>query len=127
MTQEKGNIMLMSWQTAAWVKQRRGTRRLIAALGIVSCTGCSVIGSDHTGPWDDGYIHVSGDARGMRAFGDALNGLVVTGKASPDKDTAYHYNRRAEDQEITKREAVRKAPQGFIQKLFAGNPEETPK
>lgn len=100
------------------------------ALGAFAAvtTGCSALGSDHTGPYDEGYFSMQGDARGLRTFADAMNGLVVTGKASPDKDTAYHYNRRAEDTEITKRAFVERnpAPQGLWQKLWGQPTEQQP-
>ena len=49
-TRQTGKVMerkyaylrLADYQTTAWVKRnRRGTTRLLAALGIVTCTGCS--------------------------------------------------------------------------------------
>lgn len=89
--------------------------------GVAAATsGCSIVGSDHTGVWDDGYISIAGDARGMRAFGDAMNGLITNGKATPDADTPFYANRRLEDQEITKRRLIETnpAPQGLWQRMW---------
>jgi len=32
---------------------------------------------------------LSSDAEGMRAFGEAMNGLVVTGKSAPNEEDSY--------------------------------------
>jgi len=32
---------------------------------------------------------LNSDAEGLRAFGEAMNGLVVTGKAEPNKADSY--------------------------------------
>lgn len=92
---------------------------LLAGIAAAT-TGCSTLGDSHTGYFDDGYISVQGDARGMRAFGDAMNGLITNGKATPDMDTPFYVNRRAEDAEITKRVMIEESepPQGLWQKLW---------
>jgi len=93
-------------------------------LAIVT-TGCGVLamGDDHTQAFDDGFISIRSDARGMRAFGQAMNGLITNGKASPDVDTPYYLGRREEEQEITKRTLIESqpAPQGIWQRLWNTN------
>ncbi len=63
----------------------------------------------------DGHFMMAGDAKGVRAFGDTLNGLITNGKASPDIDTPHWATRRSQESEETKRVY---AP-GFFQKLFS--------
>lgn len=123
----------MSWQTYQWVmRNRRGTRRLIAALSIVGCTGCTQM--SHSGSSD--ILQLQGTPEAIRAFGDYQTGLIVTGKASPDTDTAYHVTRRHREDSENERVQARRREPGFIQKLFSWGPkpgsgangeEETPK
>jgi len=84
----------------------------------------------HTQEYDEGFFAMHGDARGLRAFGDTLNGMITNGKANPDSDTAHWNNRRLEDQEVTKRELIRKssgpAPKGLWQKLFGSPANQAP-
>ena len=73
---------------------------LLSAL-LISCTGCSglMAGSGFTG--GNGRILISGDAAGMSAFTEGMNGLITNGKSSPDADTSYWHQQRAK--EVTKR------------------------
>ena len=76
-------------------------------------TGCA---ASHSMPWEDGHVTISGDPKGIRAFGDAMNGLITNGKASPDKDTAHWINRRHEEAQITERTVSKP---GFFGGLFS--------
>ena len=80
------------------------------ALSVTACG--SIVGQS---PSEYGYISVSADAEGMRAFGDSLNALVTNGKASPDKETDAWHTRKMQEQEVTKR---RMKPD-FLSGLFA--------
>lgn len=91
-------------------------KTLLAFLSLVFA-GCGAIYAPS--PLQDGHIAIAADAKGMRAFGDSLNGLIVNGKASPDVKGAHFQFRELEEQEGTKRLF---AP-NFMQKLFA-SPQE---
>lgn len=83
--------------------------------GLLTCSGCFARVEP---PFNDnGSVTLSGDAKGVRALLDGMNGMITNGKASPDQDTAHWIHRKAEDQEDTKRAY---AP-GFIGKLFGGS------
>lgn len=66
-------------------------KRLIIVGCLFAATGCT---AGATIVPRDGWFEMRGDERGIQAFGDTVNGLVTTGKASPDQDTAYHITRR---------------------------------
>jgi len=55
---------------------------MIVLLAIASLTGC--------------YATISTPS-GLREHHRGLNGLVVTGKATPDSDDQYHQTQRATD------------------------------
>lgn len=78
----------------------------IAMVGLSAC-GMTVNPPEH--------ITVSGSPEGMRAFGDAMSGLIINGKASPDKKTAHTIMRTAQEKEITKREMT----PSFLASIFA--------
>lgn len=70
----------------------------------VSQTACSGLLAESMFVGDDeGRLLLSTDAEGLRAFADMQNGLVVTGKATADEDTAYHENRRHQEEQRTLR------------------------
>jgi len=73
---------------------------VIGMIAVVTLSGCGVLR-------DNGQVTLMADAKGMRAFSDALNGLVTNGKASPDADTASWQARRMEMRETTKRQFAR--------------------
>ena len=65
---------------------------------IVPMTGCSSMAGESLFTSDtEGRFLLSADAEGIRAFGDAMNGLVTTGKAVPntaDKPDSYWETRQ---------------------------------
>jgi hypothetical protein len=85
--------------------------------GILACI-LSACGVAYTpSPFGEGHVMLAGDAAGIRAFGDAANGLITNGKATADKDTAYWISRKQQEVEITRRT-------GVLDGLF-GKPSET--
>lgn len=69
------------------------------SLIIAGTTGCSsLVGESMFTGDDEGRFLLSADRAGLQEFGKALNGLVVTGKASPDMQDAYFNNQQAETQ-----------------------------
>ena len=62
---------------------------LLGVIGsqVIGCTG--LVGQSLFTGEGEGRFLLSTDAEGMRAFNDGLNGLVTTGKASPDTQDAY--------------------------------------
>ena len=84
-------------------------------LGIASVmSGCGMV--NLPSPTQEGNIVIAGDAKGMRAFGDVMNGMITNGKASPDQDTAHWQHRKNE----VNNETVRAQTPGFWQKLVGG-------
>jgi len=68
---------------------------LTVTLGglILTTTGCATfLGESMFVEDDEGRFMMSADAEGLRQFGTALNGLVTTGKATPDTKDAYWQN-----------------------------------
>lgn len=91
-------------------------KTLATVLLALSVTACgSIVGQS---PSEYGYISLSADAEGMRAFGDSLNALVTNGKASPDKETDAWHSRKLQEQEVTKRHMK----PDFLSGLFGGSP-----
>ena len=83
----------------------------MVALGCTACSGKARV----TAPGDDsGYVAFEGDAKGVNAFLDGMNGMITNGKASPDKNTAHWITRTRIEREETKR---RTAP-SFLDNLF---------
>lgn len=62
---------------------------LVTGLSIGCLTSCADI-------MPSGMI-IAGSSEGIREFGRAQNGLVVTGKATPDAEDQYHQTQRATD------------------------------
>lgn len=78
-------------------------------LGVaVAASGCAVSGT--TGD----YVELRGTPRGVEAFADMTNGLIRTGKESPERNSEYFAHRGTQERELTARkgQAV-----GFWQKL----------
>lgn len=93
--------------------------RIAMAISITFWFGIAMLASgcgalSLPSPAQEGTIMLAADAKGMKAFGDTLNGLVTNGKASPDQDTAHWIARKAEMDNETKRAQV----PGFWQKLI---------
>lgn len=71
----------------------------IALLLVVAgfSTGCaSLVGESMFVGEEEGRFLLSADRAGLQEFGKALNGLVTTGKASPDVRDAYWENQARE-------------------------------
>lgn len=86
---------------------------------ILTCTavylsGCGVVSLPS--PLQRGHVLVAGDAEGMRAFGDTLNGLVSEGKASADIKGAYWQHREHAEAQETHR-AMKPS---ILENLFGG-------
>lgn len=63
-------------------------------VAVIGLTGCSsLVGESMFTGKDEGRFLLSADAEGIRAFGDAMNGLVVTGKAAPNVSDSYWNHR----------------------------------
>lgn len=76
----------------------KGKLIVVSALVAVS-TGCSsLVGESMFVGDDEGRFLLSADRAGLQEFGKALNGLVVTGKATPDVQDSYFQNQQAETQ-----------------------------
>ena len=45
---------------------------------------------------DNGYVMLTGDAEGIRAYNDGLNGLITNARGNPDIKSAYWQNREKE-------------------------------
>lgn len=65
-------------------------RLAVVLAAAVSCTGCASLMGESIGTGDRGRILISADREGMRALGDTLTGLVVTGKAAPNTVDPHH-------------------------------------
>jgi hypothetical protein len=61
---------------------------MLGAL-CLAITGCSFNAENLFAGEDQGRFNLSADAEGMRAFGEAMNGLVTTGKAAPNQADSY--------------------------------------
>ncbi len=76
----------------------RNTNKMIVVAGLVALTGyagnLSVAGDQAT---------LSGSPEGLRAMFDGMTGLIIDGKASPDKRTAHTRMRESQEKEFTKR------------------------
>lgn len=60
------------------------SRKVVAVIGLSFLfTGCTTQGI----PSQYGHLTLTGDAAGIRAFGDYHNALVTNGKATPDLPT----------------------------------------
>ena len=75
---------------------------------IATTSGCALSGT--TGD----YVELRGTPKGMQAFGDLTNGLIRTGKESPDKPSEFFAHRGTQEREQTARKAQ---AIGFWQRL----------
>lgn len=64
---------------------------MLCLIGAFCLTGvgCTLNGENLFAGDETGRFLLSSDAEGMRAFGEALNGLVVTGKSAPNEEDSY--------------------------------------
>lgn len=83
-------------------------KALVAVAVIVAVSGCGMATSSHD-------FVMAGNAEGIHAFADTLNGVIRTGKESSTEDSRFFNSREVQEKEKTKRAT---AP-GFLQSLFA--------
>jgi hypothetical protein len=62
---------------------------VLAIICLLGLTGCSITGENLFASEETGRFTLNADAEGLRAFGEAMNGLVVTGKAMPNQGDSY--------------------------------------
>lgn len=67
---------------------KHGRLAMLGAL-CLAVSGCSMNGENLFAGEEQGRFTLSADAEGMRAFGEAMNGLVVTGKSAPNHQDSY--------------------------------------
>ena len=72
-------------------------------------TGCAISGTGGD------YVQLQGTPKGMQAFADLTNGMIRTGKESPDKPSEFFAHRGTQEREITNRKAQ---AVGFWQRLI---------
>lgn len=65
-------------------------KKLLAIAVIIGSASCS---SNHGSIGHDGYFQLYGDAKGIEAFSDTINGLVTTGKSAPNVVDSYWKHR----------------------------------
>jgi len=73
-------------------------KKVIAVTAVVLCaTGCSSVGVHRMFDSDDnGWVMLSGDAEGVRAYNDGLVGHITEARNNPDVKSAYWQNREKE-------------------------------
>lgn len=79
---------------------------IIVLVTQTGCTGMATANQDFV---------LAGNAAGIHAFADTLNGVIRTGKETNTDESRYFNTREVQEKEVTKREV---AP-GFLGKLFA--------
>ena len=67
---------------------KHGRLAMLGALCLAT-TGCSLTTENLFAGEETGRFTLSADAEGIRAFGEAMNGLVVTGKSQPNQGDSY--------------------------------------
>lgn len=79
-------------------------KKVLIVCGLLCLQACSVGGSagDH--------ITLTGTPAGMQAFADMTNGLIRTGKESPEQSSEFFAHRKTQ-------ETRRGQPVGFWQRL----------
>jgi hypothetical protein len=70
------------------------TKTLVASFACLSLVNCAALETIATG--DEGRIHITADAEGMKAWSDMLAAQAQISKDSPDKKGASWQLREAE-------------------------------
>jgi hypothetical protein len=70
---------------------------MVVAIATIT-TGCSGVMANRWFEDDQGRILISADERGMRAFGDSVNGLMTTAKTEGGNDNAHFDLRRRQNE-----------------------------
>lgn len=90
-----------------------GILKLTAAAGALAIalffSGCAVSGTSGD------YVQLQGTPKGVQAFADLTNGMIRTGKESPDKPSEFFAHRGTQEREETSRKAQ---AVGFWQRLI---------
>lgn len=83
-------------------------KKIILALYLLAVSACSVNGSSGD------RILIDATPKGMQAFADMTNGLIRTGKESPEQSSEFFAHRNTQEKQETDRHnnAI-----GFWQKL----------
>lgn len=89
-------------------------KRLCIGCILMCTSGCGIISTPS--PWSEGSIVVSGDAEGMRAFGDTLSGLISNSKTTDPTGNSAHWAFRAEQEQQRTKRSCKNC--GFAQKLL---------
>lgn len=85
--------------------------KLVSIVTLLSTSACSgMLGSNGLNSSEHGAISITADKEGMRAFSDAMTGMVTAGKASPDIVDAHHQLRGQQERETTTRKAYEALP-----------------
>ena len=73
-------------------------KKALAAISASSTlTGCTTFGANQMfGDSDRGFVMLAGDAEGIRAYNDGINGVITNTKSSPDVKSSYWQNRDKE-------------------------------
>jgi len=85
-----------------------------AALGSLIVIGITQIGCSGMATANQDFV-LAGNAQGIHAFADTLNGVIRTGKETNTDESRYFNTREVQEKEKTKRET---SP-GWLGKLFA--------
>lgn len=74
-----------------WIK---AAMAVVASAGLTGCTtfGASNMFSDS----DRGFVMIAGDAEGIRAYNDGINGIISNTRVSKDTKSPYWQNREVE-------------------------------
>ena len=90
-------------------------KTLIVFTSLILLSGCGAVmtSGDHAS--------LSGSPDGIRAMLDGMNGLITSGKASPDRTTDYAIMRAEHERERTKRAMTPGFLQGIVQRNGASN------
>ncbi len=86
-------------------------KQILFLSSILLLSGCGAVMT--TGD----HASLSGSPEGIRAMLDGMNGLITSGKASPDRTTDYAIMRGEHERERTKRAMT----PGFLQGIFQRN------
>ena len=78
-------------------KTKLRNRCLACIIAASTMTGCTTFGANQMfGDSDRGFVMLAGDAEGIRAYNDGINGVITNTKASPDVKSSYWQNRDRE-------------------------------
>lgn len=90
--------MMQETNTKKVVKMLRIGSKGMAAVSIIAlCSACTGFGANQMFTDSDaGFVMLAGDAEGIRAYNDGINGVITNTKSSPDVKSSYWQNRDQE-------------------------------